>query len=139
MAFRKELVEQALLHNSVGLVFHALPPFVAHDVLLIREIRLIQLVRQISHAVRLEPKCQFQLIRGKRLKIIGAVEIGGSIDVAGPCPFQVVKVRTPGHMPRAFKHHMLEKMRKTRAPRKLVRWANVVPQIDGNHRQAVIF
>jgi hypothetical protein len=39
----------------------------------------------------------------------------------------------------AFEHQMLEEMRETSAAGTLVLRADVVPEIDGNHRQPVIF
>ena len=55
---RKYLVKHSFFHHAVWSVFHALPPFVAHYILLIRKIRLVQFVRQIAHAVGLQPKRQ---------------------------------------------------------------------------------
>ena len=55
MLFRKELMEQPFLHHAVGSVLHALPALIADHVLLIRKIGLVQFVRQIAHAVGLQP------------------------------------------------------------------------------------
>ena len=48
-------------------------------------------------------------------------------------------MRAPWNVTRAFKHHVLEKMRETRAAGELVGRTYVVPQIHGHHRQAMIF
>ena len=55
MLFRKELVKQPLFHYAVRSVLNTLPPLIADYVLLVREVRLVQLVRQITHAVGLQP------------------------------------------------------------------------------------
>ena len=55
MFFRKNLVKHRLFHHPVRRVFHALPPLVAHHILLVRKIGLVQFVRQITHAIGLQP------------------------------------------------------------------------------------
>jgi hypothetical protein len=45
-------------------------------VLLIREHGLIDAIEQESHAVRLEPERQLELIGGQILEVVGAVEPG---------------------------------------------------------------
>ena len=139
MAFRIKQMHHAFFDDSVRRVFHALTPLVAHDVLLIRKTGLIELVGQIAHAVGLQPKRQLELIRGERLEIVGAIEVRGSVDVARARRFQQMKMRAPWNVTRAFKHHVLEKMRETRAAGELVGRTYVVPQIHGHHRQAMIF
>ena len=59
---RKQLMEHRLFDDTVGLVFHALAPFVADDILLIRECRAIHLVEQVTHAVGLDPQGELELI-----------------------------------------------------------------------------
>ena len=50
-----------------------------------------------------------------------------------------MKMRAARHVPRSFKHHVFEKMRETRAPRKFVRRSHVVPQVHRHHWQPMIF
>src|SRR6267154_3301674 len=121
MLFRKKLMEQPFFHYAVRSVFHALPPLVAYHVLLIRKICLVQFVRQITHAVGLQPQRQFQLIRRQRLEIICAIKIRGAVDIRSARSFQIMKVRAAGNVPRSFEHHVLEQMRETGTPRKFVR------------------
>ena len=108
MLFRKELMEQPFFHHAVGSVLHALPALIADHVLLIRKIGLVQFVRQITHAVGLQPQRELQLIRRQRFEIVGAVKIGRAVDIRRPRRFQVVEMRTPRHVPRSFEHHVLE-------------------------------
>ena len=86
------MVIERLLHRSIRLILEALPPFVAHNVLLCREIRLIQFVDQISHSIRLEPERQLELVRGKGLEIIRAIKIRGTVEIACTCTFEVADV-----------------------------------------------
>jgi len=55
-------MEHRLFDDAVGLVFHALAPFVADDILLIRERRAIHLLEQVTHAVGLDPQGELELI-----------------------------------------------------------------------------
>ncbi len=51
MFLREKLVEEPFFHYAVRSIFEALPPLITHHVLLIRKVRLVQFVRDISHAV----------------------------------------------------------------------------------------
>ena len=88
MALGIEQMEHSFVHDSVRSVLDALAPFVAHHVLLIGKAGLIQFVGQVAHAVGLQPQRQLELIRGQCFKVIGAVKIGGAVDVARTCGFQ---------------------------------------------------
>src|SRR2546429_6203296 len=50
------------------------------------------LVGQIPHAVRFQPERQRQLVRWKSFVVVGAVEIGGAIDIARSRSFQKMEV-----------------------------------------------
>ena len=73
MALREERLDERLLGDAVRLVLDALTPLVADDVLLVRERRLVDLLEQVAHAVRLEPQRELELIRRHRLEVVGAV------------------------------------------------------------------
>ena len=99
---------QTLFDDAIRGVFQALAALVAHHVLLVRKIGLVQFVRQIAHAVGFEPQGQFELVRRKRFEIIGAVEIGRAINVACARGFQQMEVRAAGNVFRSFEHHVFE-------------------------------
>ncbi len=139
MLFRKQLMKQPLFHDAVRSVFDALTPLVAHHVLLVRKVGLVQFVRQITHAVGLQPKRQFQLVRRQRFEIIRAVEIRRAVDVRSARRFQEMNMRAARHVPRSFKHHVLEQMRKPGAPRQFVRRTDVIPEVDRHQWQPVVF
>jgi len=52
---REELVEHRLFDNAIRLVLDALAALVPNDVLLVGQVRLIDLVEQVPHAIRLQP------------------------------------------------------------------------------------
>ena len=109
-------MKQALLYDAVGSVFRALPALVPHHVLLIRKIGLVQLVRQISHAVGLQPEGKLQLVRRQCFIVVGAIEIRRSIDVRCSRGLQITIVRAAWNVLRTFEHHVFEQVRETRAP-----------------------
>src|SRR2546425_5086617 len=51
----KQKVEKAFFNDPIGLILDALPPLIAHDVLLVGEVGLVELVKQVAQAVRFEP------------------------------------------------------------------------------------
>ena len=55
MLFRKNLVKHRLFHHAVRCVFHALAALVTDHILLIRKVGLVQLIRQVTHPIRLQP------------------------------------------------------------------------------------
>ena len=98
---RKELVEERFLDDSVGLILQTLPPLVPHDVLLGREIRLIELVDQISQSIGLGhsavPSCfgwnGLEIVLNDRNPSCQAKRSG-----AAPAPFEVAKMLAGFHV-----------------------------------------
>ena len=121
-----------------GLVFHALAPFVADDVLLVGQRRLVDLLEQVSHAVRLEPERELELIRRNGLVVVGAIVIGRPVQVARAGGLEHAKVRVRRHVLRALEHHVLEQVCKPGPARLLVGRADVIPEIDADHREPTI-
>ena len=97
MRLRKQLMEERLFDDAVGLVLDALPALIAHDVLLIREVGLIDLVEEIAHAIGLEPQGEFEAVGRHGLEVIGPVEVGGAVHAAArPAPSSDLKCVSPG-------------------------------------------
>jgi hypothetical protein len=71
-------------------------------------------------------------------EVVGAVEVGGAIDVAGAGSFKIAVVLLGANVLRAFEHHVLEKMGEAGATRTLIGGSDVIPQVDGDQRQPVI-
>ena len=111
MVRRKQRLRDGFVRDAVRPILHALPPLVAHDVLLVRELRRVELVEQIPHAVGLQPQGELELIRRQRLEVVGAVEIGRAVDVAGAGGFEELEMRVGRHVLRALEHHVLEQVR----------------------------
>ena len=78
------------------------------------------------------------MVRGKRLEVIGAVKIGGAVDVAGAVCFQVMKVLLGPDVLRALEHHVFEQVGEAGAPGAFVRGTDVVPQVDRDQGKPVI-
>ncbi len=131
-------MKERLFNDSVGLILQALSPLVAHDVLLGREIRLIELVDQVSHSIRLQPEGQLELIRGNGFEVVRAVEIRRAVDGAGARAFQVAEMLVGFHVLRSLKHHVLEQVSEAGPAGLLVGGTNVVPEIDRCKRESVI-
>ena len=139
MRLRKELMEHRLFDDAVGLVLDALTPLISNHVLLIGEVGLIDLVKQITHPVGLQPEPQFQLIGRQRLEIVGAVKVRGAIHAAGASALERLEVEVSWHVLGALKHHVLEQVCESGAPRFFVGRPDVIPEVHGDQRQAVIF
>ena len=77
---REKRLEQRFFDDSVGPVLVALTPLVANDVLLVRQLRLIERVEQKAHAIGLEPERQLELIRRNRLEVVRAVEVRRAVE-----------------------------------------------------------
>ena len=99
------------------------------------ELRLIDCVEQIAHAIGLEPERELELVRRHRLEVVRAIEVGRAVDVAAAGAFDGLEVRVARHVLRALEHHVLEQMREAGAPGFLVGRADVIPEVHGDERQ----
>jgi hypothetical protein len=72
------------------------------------------------------------LVRGQRLEVVGAVEVGrGIADATGALDdAQVLRL---GHVPAALEHEVLEEVGEASLAGLLVLGADVVPEVDGHH------
>jgi hypothetical protein len=138
MPLREQDVELAFLDDPVRLVFDALTPLVAHDVLLGREVLRGETVGQIAHAVRLEPQRQLELIRRNRLEVVGPIEVGRAVQIAGARGFEHADVRVGRHVLRALEHHVLEQVREAGAAGVFVGRSDVIPEVHRDEREPVV-
>src|ERR1051325_3409593 len=74
MLWWKELVIQTLVADPIRSVLVALAPLIANPILLVSRFGLVQLVQQVPHAVRFQPKRQIELVRRYGLVVVGPVE-----------------------------------------------------------------
>ena len=134
----QRLVER-LLDDPVGLVLDALAALVAHHVLLVGERLLVQHVEQVAHAVGMHPEGEFELVRGHRVVVIGAVVVGAAVAVAGAGALQQAVGQAARQVLAAGEHHVLEQVGEAGQAGHLVGRADVVPDVDGHQRQALVF
>ena len=109
-----------------------------HDVLLVRQLGLIDLLEQVAHAIGLEPQRQLELVRRHRLEVVGAIEIRRAVDAGRAGAGEQPEVRVALDVLRALEHHVLEQVREARAAGRLVRGADVIPDVDADERHAMI-
>ena len=138
MLLRKEGVVKRLFGHAVRLVLDALPPLVAHDVDLIRERLLIDDVEQIAHPIRFNPQGELQLIRWDGLEVVRAIEVGRAVDVGRARGLEQLEMCVGGDVLRPLEHHVLEEVCKAGPSRCLVGGPDVVPEVDGHHRQPLV-
>ena len=134
----EQRLDHRLLGQSIWLVLDTLPPLIAHDVLLIRQRGLIDLLQQVAHAIRLEPQCKLHLGRWDGLEVVGAVVVGGAVQVARAGGLEQTDVGVGRHVLRALKHHVLEEVREPRPSLVLVGRTDVIPEVDRHHRQPAL-
>ena len=133
---RKELLQDFLEDLAVGLVI-ALALFVLHHTTLFVELGLGDGVLEMAHPVRLEPEGGVQGVLRHGLKIVGAVEEGGAIEIGGTQLLQGVQVFALEIL-RALEHQVLEEVGEAGAAADFVLGAHVVPDVDSHDRCLVI-
>jgi hypothetical protein len=138
MLVGEEHVVDLLVGEIVGGAF-ALAALVAHDVALVGELDAIEAFEEEAHAVAFEPEGKLELIAGDGLEVVGTVEVGGAVDVGCACALEIFEVGLFADMLGAFKHHVLEEVGEAGAAGALVERADVIPEVDGDEREAMVF
>jgi hypothetical protein len=115
-----------------------LPPFVAHDVLLIGQRRLVERVEQVAHAIGVGPERQLELVGRDCVEVIGAVERGGRVGVRAADAFEQLFGHPARDVLAAGKHHVLEQVREPGPALLFVCRPDVVPDIDRDQRQRAV-
>ena len=92
MTLGEQRVEQRLVHQSIGTVLGALTTFVAHHILLVGELGLIEHFRQKAHAIAFDPQRQLQLIGRHGLEVVGAIKVCRAIDLRCARAFEDAEV-----------------------------------------------
>ena len=125
---------QLLVEGAVGSVVVGLALLVLDHVTLVVEVLLRHRVEQRGHAIRFEPQAQLDLVRGQRLEVVGAVEVGGGVEHAAGSLHDREVLRL-GHVAAALEHEVLEEVGEPGLARLLVLGADVVPEVDGDDRR----
>ena len=137
MVRRKQPGENRHRGQPVRPVLVVLPPFVEHDVALIRELRLGQRRQQIAHAIRFHPERQLQRVGGHDFPVVRAIRVGRSVErrAGGLQRMKVAAVVMLGPL----EHQMLEQVREAGLSRPLVLRADVIPQVHRDDRARAVF
>ena len=138
MGFGEEEMVDLFVGEFVGGAF-ALAALVADDVALVGEFFAVEAFEEESHAIALEPEGEFELIAGHGFEVVGAVEVGGAVDVGCAGAFDVFDVGFFADVLGAFEHHVFEEVGEAGAAGALVERADVIPEVDGDEGEAVVF
>ena len=114
--------------TAIWAVVDALAPFVLDSFPLYFKFFFGNRIEEHPHAVRFQPQYCFQLVRGYRLVVVGAVGIGGAVHAATGFGDDAEVLFIP-HIHGALKHHVLKEMRETGTARIFAVGAHVVGHI----------
>src|ERR1700756_3885949 len=137
MAGGIRIFREKLGRDSVGLIF-ALALFVLNYAALQIKFFLTQDTEQMAHAVAFGEEYVVEHGRGNILKIIGAVAVGGAIQIAGADTFHGVDVGVVEILA-AAEHEVLEQVGEAGFAGFFVFRADVVPGVYGDDGRFVIF
>ena len=112
---------------------------VADDVALVGEFFAVEAFEEEAHAVAFKPEGEFELIAGDGFEVVGAVEVCCAVDVGCAGAFDVFDVGFFADVFGAFKHHVLEEVGEAGATGALVERTDVIPEVDGDEWEAMIF
>ena len=131
MLLRERERRQSLPPGPIRLVIHRPASFVLHDVALRVEFFLRHRGEQVSHAVRLKPQCQLELIGRNGFEIVRAIEPGGPVECSSRSldHFEMLICRD---VRRPLKEHVFEEMGEPGPADSLVGRANVIPDVHGD-------
>ena len=136
MVVRIERLVQRGHGKAIRAVLVVLAALVQHHRLLRGEALLGDGRQEIAHPVALHPEREIEGARGHDLPVVRAIRAGRSVD--GPAcllEWREVAVVMVGA---ALEHQVFEQMREARAAAHLVPRADVIPDIDGHLRHAMV-
>jgi hypothetical protein len=134
----KEVLADPHADQTVGGVLVVLAALIFYDVALPGERELVNVIEEKCHAVALQPEGKRQLVFRHRFEVVRSVGVRRSVDVARADALELAEVRVLGHVLRALKHHVLEEVGEAVLAGRLILAADVVPDIYGHDRRAVI-
>jgi hypothetical protein len=120
MRFRKCERRKLFPPCPVGLVVDRPAPLIFYDVALGVELLLCHRGKKRSHAVRLEPESELELIRWDCLEIIRPLEPGASVESSAGSLHEL-EMLVGLDVLRSLKEHMLEEVGKSGPASSLVR------------------
>ena len=122
--------------HTVWAVLVALPALVLYHIPLYVETPLVQSIKQEAHPVRLQPQGQLQVLHRDVLPVVGAVQIGGAVEV-GPHLHQGLKIALVVVLG-PLEHQVLEQVGIACLAGDLILGTDVIPDIHGHHGQGVV-
>jgi len=138
MGFGEEEMVDLFVGEFVRSAF-TLATLVADDVALVGEFFAVEAFEEEAHAVAFKPEGELKLVAGDGFEVVGAVEVGGAVDIGCACALDVFDVGFFADVLGAFEHHVLEEVGEASASCALVERTDVVPEIDSDEGQAVVF
>ena len=138
MVLGEEELVDLFAGEVVGCAF-ALASLVADDVALVGELFAVEAFEEEAHAVAFEPEGELELVAGNGFEVVGAVEVGGAVDVGCAGALDVFDVGLFADVLGAFEHHVFEEMGEAGAAGALVERADVIPEVDGDEGKTVVF
>jgi hypothetical protein len=121
-------MRHGFLDHAEGTIFEIFSPFVTYNVLLISEGFLINVVQQVTHAVRFEPKGKLELVARNRFVKVCPIVARSAVVVAGACTLQKFEETLLRSVFGLLKHHVLEQMRESGSSLGFVHGTDVVPR-----------
>src|ERR1700733_2606685 len=122
---------------TVGLIL-TLALLVLHHAALQVEGLLIERAKQGAHAVGLQPERVIERRRGYVFEVVGAVVIGGAVQVGGAHLLHGIDVAAVKVLA-AAEHEVFEQVREAGLAGSLVLRPDVIPDVDGYDGSLVIF
>ena len=135
---RKERLVHELRHETVRCIFVVLASFIFDDVALALERRLVHVLKQKSHTIALEPKCEFESVRRHGLVVVRAIGIGGAVDVRRARALERVEEFVFGDVLRPLEHEVLEQVCEPVLSGRLVLRTDVIEHVHAHDRDAMI-
>ena len=136
MGRREDRRQQRQVGHPVGPVLVGLAALVLHHISLEIEPLLVQRVEEEAHPVGLQPQHQLQVVGRDVGPVVGPVRSGRAVYEGANLleRLEVAAVVVLG----ALEHKVLEQVGKAGPPLLFVLGADVVPDVNGDHRQRVV-
>ena len=126
------------LRTAVGTILVVLSALVAHDAALDVELLERHRLAEPGHAVGLEEEEEVEKIRRARLEVVRAIRRRRRVVATATALHARVELARR-HLLRPHEHQVLEEMREARPLRWLVLRSDVVPEVDRDERQSMVF
>jgi len=123
--------------EAIGAILVILTALVQHDITLVVELLIGERRQEVTHAIRLHPQREIERAGRHHLPVVRAIDAGRAVEQSARAleRRKVAVVVMLG----AFEHQVFEQVGESGSSRPLVLRTDVIPDIDGDHRQLVVF